>query len=89
MTYPIRISITPIPPRQGSTIEVCYDFSQAGFDDVSLSVGFDPPTGSVSVHLTTLSQCATVAVPDDARDVLVVDQSGTSADVGAIVHPPL
>lgn len=79
------ISGTPDPPQAGQKLTICYDFSKVEATSVELSVEFDPPSGSVSVHLTAAVPCADVNVPSGAGDVLVVDQSGASAAWARIV----
>ena len=81
-----RILVAPDPPQRGAEMEICYLF--AGIGDpgpVVLVVTFDPPTGSGSVSVSPGSPCASIAVPPGALGVVIVDDSGQSADYGAPV----
>lgn len=86
---PDLISCTPDPPQKGQDVKICFKFGSGTTSPVSLTVEFSTPNGVVSqvVQVSESAPCVTVSVPSDATDMLVVDQSGTSAAFGRVIAP--
>ena len=76
-TTPARITNCTEDPVAGGTMSICYDFSG---DDVSppvtLTLTWDPAPGGVSDITLTSSECVTVNIPSNARQVTLEDPNG-------------
>lgn len=82
-----RISLNPNPPTQGQNVSVCYTFEGTALGQTTLEVTFNPGAHSSSHMVTPDSPCASVAVPDSATSVTIVDEDGPSPNKEAPVDP--
>ena len=76
------ITITPNPAPKGSDIQICYDFSQGATSPVTLTLDWDPSQQPSSVTLSAEDNCTTVSVNDNAKGLLISDDTGQSEDDG-------
>lgn len=77
------ITISPIPPRQGGTMEIGY----SGKLPVTLEIDWDPAGTPTSVTIP-VGGTAKVTVPANATSVIVVDPTpGGAAANGSMIAP--
>lgn len=84
---PDLITCNPDPPKRGQDVSICFNFRPGDPSPVTLRVEFSTPAGTKSqtIQASNEAPCDLVAVPSDATDMLVVDESGTSGPLARVI----
>ncbi len=87
-SLPFRITITNKPLQSGGTMDVEYDFAGLSDSSVELKIEWTDTEGEPTTIYKTVTNPpgeTSVSIPDTARGVKIVDQSGQSQAASAAI----
>ena len=83
------ISVSPDPPVQGQSAEICYDFDGTSHTQVQLDFTWTPSsiTSPSSITVTKDEPCKSITIPSNATTLTIEDTTDVSDNWSGTITP--